>query len=320
VLLSAVKDKSYRATPLGQLVGRYIRWCRNERGLVDATTIRDYEGTLARMAVTLSDLEPVDVTIDDLRMVIDLWAHREPNTRKKVTSAVRGFWKWAEDEGHVERSPAARLRSPKIPQRSPDLLPMAVDTRLIAAAETARDRLAVIVLLDYGLRRSELTGILLSDFDLSRRTLTVFGKGQKERVLPLRGRVILALEEHLLTPLRGLDRIPEPDDYLLYPERRNKHAVSWAKPKQRMNGQTAHRWWYYLLRDAGLVEKDVMRGMHMHRARHTFAVELRRDARDLGVVQHMLGHSDPNTTERYYGHYDLSDLEQAMEQFAKRRG
>jgi len=63
-----------------------------------------------------------------------------------------------------------------------------------------------------------------------------------------------------------------------------------------MNGQTAHRWWYYLLRDAGLVEKDVMRGMHMHRARHTFAVELRRDARDLGVLQHMLGHSDPNTT------------------------
>jgi len=196
---------------------------------------------------------------------------------------------------------------------------MAVDTRLIAAATTARDRLAVIVLLDYGLRRSELTGILISDFDLSRRTLTVFGKGQKERVLPLRGRVIVALEEHLMTSLRGLDRQPEPDDYLLYPERRNKHVFSWAKPKQRMNGQTAHRWWYYLLRDAGLVEKDVMRGLHMHRARHTFAVELRRDARDLGVVQHILGHSDPNTTERYYGHYDLSDLEQAMEQFTKKR-
>ena len=56
--------------------------------------------------------------------------------------------------------------------------------------------------------------------------------------------MILALEEHLLTPLRGLERAPEPDDYLLYPERRNKHAVSWSKPKQRMNGQTAHRWWY----------------------------------------------------------------------------
>ena len=63
---------------------------------------------------------------------------------------------------------------------------------------------------------------------------------------------------------RGVDaaaRVRPParaDDYLLYPEGRNKHTVSWAKPKQRMNGQTAHRWWYHLLRDAGLVEKDVM--------------------------------------------------------------
>ena len=62
-----------------------------------------------------------------------------------------------------------------------------------------------------------------------------------------------------------------------------------------------------------------MRGMYMHRARHTFAVELGRDARDLGVVQHMLGHEDIHTTEAYYGHYDLSDLERAMDAFAKSR-
>ena len=48
------------------------------------------------------------------------------------------------------------------------------------------------------------------------------------------------------------------------------------------------------------------------------ATELRRDS-DLGVVQHMLGHQDIHTTEAYYGHYDLSDLERAMEQFASRR-
>ena len=53
VLREAVRDKTYRATALGQLVGRYVRWCRNERGLVDGTTIRDYEYTLARMALTL---------------------------------------------------------------------------------------------------------------------------------------------------------------------------------------------------------------------------------------------------------------------------
>ena len=50
-------------------------------------------------------------------------------------------------------------------------------------------------------------------------------------------------------------------------------------------------------------------GMNMHRARHTFATELRRDTGDLGVVQRMLGHPDIQTTEAFYGHYDLSDLE-----------
>ena len=82
--------------------------------------------------------------------------------------------------------------------------------------------------------------------------------------------------------------------------------------------QTIHRWWYEHLQRAGLVGQDVERGMNMHRARHTFATELRRDTGDLGVVQRMLGHSDIHTTEAFYGHYDLSDLEQAMEAFAKR--
>lgn len=316
----AVRDKTYRATPLGQLVGRYLRWCRNERGLVDATTVRDYEGTLARMALTLSRSEPSDVTIDDLRLVIDLWADREANTRRKITSTIRSFWRWAEEEGFVDRSPAVRLRTPRRPKKAIGLLP-AVDTQLLAAAETARDRLALLVLLDYGVRRSELTGIMVRDFDLRRRTLTVFGKGQKYRILPLRGRIMLAIEEYFITELREpVGRTPSPDDYLLYAEHRNRHTIYRADPKIRMPGQTVHHWWYRHLQAAGLVERAVERGMNMHRARHTFATELRRTPGvDLGDVQHILGHSDIHTTEEYYGHYDLSDLERAMERFAKGR-
>jgi len=85
-----------------------------------------------------------------------------------------------------------------------------------------------------------------------------------------------------------------------------------------MPRQTIHRWWYEHLQRAGLVATDVERGMNMHRARHTFATELRRDVGDLGVVQRMLGHADIQTTEAFYGHYDLSDLETAMEAFARR--
>jgi site-specific recombinase XerD len=75
---------------------------------------------------------------------------------------------------------------------------------------------ALLVLLDCGVRRAELAGIRIRDFDRARRQLTVFGKGQKERVIPLRGRIVMALRAYLGEPLEFIGRRPEPDDYLLY--------------------------------------------------------------------------------------------------------
>src|SRR5579884_4167761 len=100
IIREAVKDKSYRKTPLGQFVGRYLCWFRNEYGATEST-LRDYEAVLARMSITLADKEPIDVSVDDLRDVIDLWGERSPRTRQKVTSVVRAFWSWAEEQGHI---------------------------------------------------------------------------------------------------------------------------------------------------------------------------------------------------------------------------
>jgi integrase family protein with SAM-like domain len=95
IIREGVKDKSYRKTPLGQLVGRYLRWFRNEYGATDST-IRDYEAVLARMSLLLADREPLEVSTEDLREVIDTWAMRHARTRAKVTSVIRAFWVWAE--------------------------------------------------------------------------------------------------------------------------------------------------------------------------------------------------------------------------------
>src|SRR4029453_1136657 len=91
-----------------------------------------------------------------------------------------------------------------------------------------------------------------------------------------------------------------------------------AYPKRRMSGPTVHRWWYRRLEAAGLVGAGMTSGMNMHRARHTFATDLRRVA-DLGAASQALGHSDLSTTAAIYGHYDLTDLERAMEALAKAR-
>jgi integrase len=324
IVREAVRDQSYRATPLGVLVGRYIRWLRNEYGATPAT-VRDYEAILARMSLTLADKDPFEVTIDDLRDVIDLWSTRTARTRAKVTSVVRAFWAWAEEQGHIAVSPAARIRRPRGERRVARVLPLDARPRLLTQAKHPRDRLALFCLLALGLRRAELAGIQIRDFDAQRGMLRVYGKGRKERTLPLRGPILAELRLMLSSDLPYLGRPPEGDDYLLYPVRTLADGEGSegqllrrkvASPKAKPSPQSVHRWWYRQAEAAGLVGPGVTSGLNMHHARHTFAMELRRVA-GIDAASHALGHSDLSTTLGIYGHRDDTDLEAAMGVYAE---
>jgi integrase len=323
MIREAVKDKSYRASSLGTLVGRYIRWFRNEYGATPAT-VRDYEAILDRMALTLADREVYEVSVEDLRGVIDLWAMRSPRTRAKVTSVIRAFWFWAEEQGHIAVSPAARIRRPKAEKKVARVLPLAAKPRLLESAKQPRDRLALFCLLELGLRKSELAGIQFRDFDVDRGLLRVYGKGRKERLLPLRGPILTELRLTLSSDLPHVGRPPQGDDFLLYPIRTFAHGWGLegeqkrsyrAFPKKRSSGPAVHRWWYRRAAAAGLVSPGVTSGLNMHRARHTFAMELRRVA-GVDAASQALGHADLSTTLGIYGHQDDSDLENAMEKYA----
>jgi len=228
IIDAAMRDKSYRASSLGQLVGRYLRWFRNEWGATEAT-LRDYESVLSKMSIRLAHLGPIEVDVEDLRAVIDdYWGDASARTRQKVTSVVRAFWTWVESESLVPFSPAARLKRPRAPRPVAPLLPSSADARLLAAATEPRDRVALLCLLDLGLRRGGVAGLQARHFDLGRRVVTVTEKGQKARSLPLRGRIVLEVEHWLLAPLVGVGRQPEPDDYLLYSIKRSTRARSCA--------------------------------------------------------------------------------------------
>ena len=89
-----------------------------------------------------------------------------------------------------------------------------------------------------------------------------------------------------------------------------------AYPKKRPSPQAVHRWWYRQLQAAGLVGQGITHGLNMHLARHTFATELRRVA-GIDAASQALGHADLNTTLAIYGHQDQSDLEAAMDTYAR---
>ena len=320
--LAGTATRSYAERPLGVIVARFIRWARNERGMT-AASVRDYEGVLGRVAVLLDELgirQLEAVTTDDLRLVIDaLWSQREARTRAKVTSIIRSWFEWCVDERLLDVSPAARIRRPKLPQKAIPLLPDEARARLLAAAPTDRDVFALSVLLDLGVRRGELRMLRVRDVDLARRTLVVFGKGQKARSLPLRGGIVLAAEAYMLEPLEGLVRQPEPDDFVLYPELRNPNRVVYsADPKRPMAQNGIHRWWYRMCELAGLVEKGQRAGMNMHRARHGLAFDMRREV-SLEAASQALGHADLATTMRHYGHWADDELARAFEALAAAR-
>jgi len=136
--------------------------------------------------------------------------------------------------------------------------------------------------------------------------------------------VLAELRLFLSTDLPHVRRLPEPDDFLLYPTKKvydgrgsegQQLLAVRAYPKKRLSPQAVHRWWYRQLQSAGLVGRDVTHGLNMHLARHTFATELRRVA-GIDAASQALGHADLNTTLGIYGHRDQTELESAMDAYA----
>lgn len=188
---------------------------------------------------------------------------------------------------------------------------------MLESASSAGDRIALLLLLDYGLRCSELASVQAGSFDIGRRRVTVLGKGQKERALPLRGRILDELQRYFGAPLPHLERPPSGDDYLLHPPRQRRGKKLAPRPKEPLSRYGVHCWWYQRLQAAGIVAAGTTRGVNMHRARHSFAVEFRR-ATDIGLASLILGHSSPAVTAAAYGHFDFSDLESGMDTFEDR--
>ncbi len=146
MLSRTLKDKSYRSTPLGLEVARYIRWKRSEWGATKET-IRDYEACLARLALFFADLELSDLEmpegVERLRELIDhYWGDRSPRTRAKQMSVLRDFFKWAIDSNRgMHSNPALSLRTPK--KRGVKREPFSSDmvTRVLSSQEYLGDRL-----------------------------------------------------------------------------------------------------------------------------------------------------------------------------------
>jgi site-specific recombinase XerD len=287
---AAMKDKSYRATPVGGEVGRFLRsmrWADRSQNSLDT-----YEIVLARLALDFAHFPTLDeFTTDALRDFLDQhWGEASPATRRNRLAIVKSFFRYCVEERGLEASPAERIKPPKKANVERQAYAPNVIEQLRQAQPTLRDQIAVQLLGRLALRKNELRLLRLSDFDLAKGTFLVHGKGSKVAVMPL---AFADLKRDLELYAVGRD----PGEYLLYPK---------LDPLRPMTPPSVHRWLKRCLQRAGLPAT-----VKTHELRHSAADNLWRETGNLLLAQQLLRHESVATTQEYL-HPTRDDLADAL--------
>lgn len=274
-----------------QEVRDYLSYLRVERGS-SALTVSAYERDLSDFAsfakergIALSGISRDDISAYEAAQRQRGYA---PASIKRRLSVLKGFFRFLVREGIIERNPADTIPLPKTPQALPDVLSIAQVNAILDAPHPKdpagwRDHALLEVLYGCGLRVSEASGLDLYNAVLPEEYLLISGKGSKERIAPISGTALKALNDYLEYGRPQLAR----------KQKKPCAAVFLNARGGRLSRQSIHA----IVSRAGLIIG--VEGLHPHTLRHSFATHLLEGGADLRVIQELLGHSDISTTQIY---------------------
>ena len=206
------------------------------------------------------------------------------STLARKAAAIRSYFGFLAQRGLLSSDPAARLSAPTASSRLPQVLSQADLSELLDApldqadAWSVRDRAVVELLYAAGLRVAELCALDLDDVDLATGVVTAFGKGAKERRVPIHEQCADVLERYLATGRAGAMTSWSPSSALFF-----------NRAGRRLGPRDVRR----------ILDRRAPSPTHPHALRHTFATHLLDGGADLRVVQELLGHSSLATTQLY---------------------
>jgi integrase/recombinase XerD len=228
-----------------------------------------------------------------------------PSTIRRAQSALRTYFGFLMAEGVIDDDPTEMMESPRTWRRLPDVLSRDEVERMLESPDPDhpmywRDRAILEFLYASGVRVSELVELGVRDLRLEEGFAIVFGKGAKERIVPMGSAARSALERYLRGVRTELDRGQARGRVFL-----NRRG----RPLTRMTI-------WNLVRDAA-DRVGITRKVSPHTLRHTFATHLLEGGADLAVVQELLGHADISTTQ-IYTHVDRKYLQEVHRRFHPR--
>jgi integrase/recombinase XerD len=305
---------------MNQLVEDFLQYLRHERGQAEHTQ-RTYAALLGKFLTWaegqgISDWQRVEfrhLTAFLQHERERALAHQPKNSPRRLSSeslyleiaALRAFYRFAENEKLLPANVAENLSLPRRWQRLPKALSNEEIEQLLVPEnpETPQnlcDRAVLELAYASGLRLAELRGLRLEQLHLEAGFITVIGKGNKERVVPVGRKAVAALESYLAAGRPKLVRPRSPANVFL--TKRGTafaHVTLWLRVKQRVR------------------RSGIARNVTPHMLRHSFATHLLDHGADLRVIQELLGHASISTTE-VYTHVAASRLRDVHRKFHPR--
>ena len=280
---------------IGKRYRRYLRLEKNYSPNTLDAYLRDLEKL--QSFLTAADLDYRQVRLEDLQTFAaslhDIGIH--PRSQCRILSGVRTFFRFLEQEGYIGQDPSELLESPQIGEHLPEVLTIDEIDRILLSIDLSkwegqRNRAIIETLFSCGLRVSELTSLKLSDIYEREGFLRIFGKGSKERLVPISQRALQEIGSWYIDREQMVIK-PGEEDYVFL-NRRGAHLTRtmiliMVKKQAQMAGIT--------------------KTISPHTFRHSFATSLLEGGADLRAIQAMLGHESIGTTE-IYTHIDTSKL------------
>lgn len=274
-----------------QIINEFIDFIRLEKGL-SQNTIQSYKRDLTQYHDYLSEQKLKHIDNVD-RMVIQKYfatlkdEGKSSKTIARLAATIRSFHQFAIREKYAVKDPTILIETPKYEQKLPDVLSEQEVNQLLTFphmtnARDERDRAMLELLYGTGVRVSELIQLKVEDVNLTMGFVRVFGKGNKERIVPL-GDQLMKLLKHYIQEVR--------------PNLLKKQITDVLFLNARGGALTRQGFWK-ILKKIGL-EKGITKTLTPHTLRHSFATHLLENGADLRAVQEMLGHSDISTTQLY---------------------
>ncbi len=286
-------------------IKKYLNFLTFEKGLAENTVIA-YKNDLNIFIDFLKKNKIVSIKEDE---IIDFIFYMKAKKYSELSIAralvsVRNFFVFLVREKKISKNPFENMETFKTHKKIPEVLSKddiekLIDAPDLSKKEGIRDRAILELLYDAGLRVSELINLELTDINLDEKIIRCFGKGSKERIVPVGDYLIDAISNYL--DIRNTFTNKGFSQYLFLTRRGTKF--------------TRMGIWKIVKNYAKL--KGIAKDVYPHIFRHSFATHLLSGGADLRSVQEMLGHSDISTTQ-IYTHVDKSRLKKIHKQFHPR--